>query len=82
MMTALQKDAIDLVQRMPEDKLYFIIQIMQGIDGLSYPDRERKKRKQAAFEELEKLRKCVPDLDEKRELEEWREEKFGNAGIN
>ena len=78
-MTALQRDAIDLVQRMPEDKLYFIIQIMQGIDGLSQTDRERKKRKQAAFVELEKLRKYVPDLDEERELEEWREEKYGNA---
>ncbi|MBQ4396371.1 MAG: UDP-N-acetylenolpyruvoylglucosamine reductase [Clostridia bacterium] len=78
-MTALQRDAIDLVQRMPEDKLYFIIQIMQGIDGLSQTDRERKKRKQAAFEELERLRRCVPDLDEERELEEWREEKYGNA---
>lgn len=28
-MTALRKDAMDLLERMPEDKLYFIIQIMK-----------------------------------------------------
>ena len=38
-----------------------------------------KGRKQIAFEELEQLRKYIPDFDEKRELDEWREEKFGNV---
>ena len=33
-MTALRKDAMDLLDRMPEDKLYFIIQIMEGVTGL------------------------------------------------
>ena len=33
-MTALRKDAMDLLERMPEDKLYFIIQIMEGVTGL------------------------------------------------
>ena len=31
-MTALRKDAMDLLERMPEDKLYFIIQIMEGVN--------------------------------------------------
>ena len=33
-MTALRKDAMDLLERMPEDKLHFIVQIMQGVSGL------------------------------------------------
>ena len=28
-MTALRKDAMELLEQVPEDKLYFIIQIMQ-----------------------------------------------------
>ena len=35
--------------------------------------RERRK----AFEELEKLRRYIPDLDEKKELDEYRMEKYG-----
>lgn len=33
-MTALRKDAMELLEQIPEDKLYFIVQIMQGINGL------------------------------------------------
>lgn len=33
-MTALRKDAMDLLEQMPEDKLYFIIQIKQEVSGL------------------------------------------------
>ena len=29
-MTSLRKDAFELLEKMPEDKLTFIIQIMQG----------------------------------------------------
>lgn len=34
-------------------------------------------RRRAAFEELQKLRRYMPDLDEKKELEEYRWEKYG-----
>lgn len=33
-MTTLRKNAMDLLEQMPEDKLYFIVQIMQGVKGL------------------------------------------------
>ena len=49
-MTALRKDAMDLLEKVPEDK---------------------------AFEELERLRKKVPELDYNKELENYREEKYG-----
>lgn len=80
MMTALRKDAMALLERMPEDKLYFMIQIMRGINGLY--GAEQLTAKEHAFEELEHLRKSVPELDYDRELENYREEKYGNADIN
>lgn len=33
-MTAIRKEAIEMLERVPEDKLSFVIQIMQGINGL------------------------------------------------
>ena len=78
-MTALRKDAMDLLEKMPEDKLYFIIQIMQGVSGL-YGTEDQAARDRA-FEELESLRRKVPHLDYDKELESYREEKYGTANI-
>lgn len=33
-MTATRKEAIEMLERVPEDKLNFVIQIMQGVNGL------------------------------------------------
>lgn len=33
-MTALTKDAMDLLEQISDDKLYFIIQIMEGVSRL------------------------------------------------
>ena len=33
-MTAIRKEAIQLLEKVPEDKLGFVIQIMQGVNGL------------------------------------------------
>ena len=79
-MTALRKDAMDLLEKMPEDKPYFIIQIMQGVSGL-YGTEDQAARDRA-FEELERLRRKVPHLDYDKELESYREEKYGTASIS
>ena len=78
-MTALRKDAMDLLERMPEDKLYFIIQIMEGVTGL-YGSESEKVREQA-FEQLENLRRKAPQIDYERELDSYREEKYGTANF-
>ena len=33
-MTAMREEAFELLEQMPEDKLVFIIQIMQGVNSL------------------------------------------------
>ena len=33
-MTATRKEVIELLERVPEDKLSFVIQIMRGVNGL------------------------------------------------
>ena len=79
-MTAIRKDAMTLLEQMPEDKLYYIVQIMQGIKGL-YGIEEQASRDRA-FEELESLRRKIPDSEYEKELENYREEKYGNANIS
>ena len=33
-MTVIRKEAIELLERIPEDKLSFVIQILRGVNGL------------------------------------------------
>lgn len=33
-MTAIRREAIEMLEKVPEDKLGFVIQIMQGVNGL------------------------------------------------
>ena len=43
-MTAARREAIELLERVPEDKLTYVVQILSVIDGLiSISDRQTKK---------------------------------------
>ncbi len=79
-MTSLRKDAYSLLDRMPEDKLLFLVQIMKGFDKLPPP--KKSTGNSPAFLRLMELRRPIPDLDEEKELAQWREEKFGYAGTD
>lgn len=73
-MTALSQSAIKELEKIPEDKISFLLQIMQGINGL-YDD-EQSERKEA-FVRLEQLRKKGTVTDDAAELALYREEKYG-----
>ena len=73
-MTATRREAIELLERVPEDKLSFVIQIMQGVNEL-YND-SNKERKEA-FARLEQLRKKGTVIDDDAELASYREDKYG-----
>lgn len=76
-MTKIRQDAIKLLEQIPDDKIIFIIQIMQGMKGLY--ENDDKKRREEAFQRLERIRKKVPDLDYDRELAAYQEEKYGST---
>ena len=73
-MTALRQNAIMELEKIPEDKLSFVIQIMQGVNGL-YND--SKKEKKEAFARLEQLRKKGTVTDYDAEIASYREDKYG-----
>ena len=43
-MTAIRKEAIEMLERIPEDKLSFVIQIMRAVNGLIGDDDSTVKR--------------------------------------
>ena len=79
--TGLRQDAYFILQRLPEEKLREALSYLRSIDEPEDIETVRK-RKHEAFLRLEQLRRPIPDLDEKKELAEWREEKFGYAGTD
>lgn len=59
-MTILRQSAMRELERLPEDKITFVLQIMRGINGLDEDERLVKKN---AFKRLEYLRKKA-DINE------------------
>ena len=73
-MTAIRQEAIQMLEKVPEDKVGFVIQIMQGVNGLYNDDQAERKE---AFVRLEQLRKKGTVTDDAAELALYREEKYG-----
>ena len=73
-MTALRQTAMKELEKLPEDKVSFILQIMQGVNGL-YNDNQSERKE--AFTRLEQLRKKGIVTDYDAELASYREEKYG-----
>lgn len=72
-MTDLRQNAIMELEKLPEDKLKFIIQIIQGVNGL-YND--SKSERKEAFARLEQLRRKGTVTEYDAELASYREEKY------
>lgn len=65
-MTTLRQIAIMELEKIPEDKLTFIIQIMQDVNGVYNNDsNEEKKEAFARIEQLRKKRIVVDEASEK-----------------
>lgn len=73
-MTALRQSAIRELEKIPEDKISLILQIMQGVNGL-YNDNQLERKE--AFARLEQLRRKGTVIDYDTELASYREEKYG-----
>ena len=79
-MTMLQEKAVDMINRMPEEKLYYVIQLLEGVEGLSENMKnDAKTSAQRALEDLRRFRKRSDvEIDYKAELAKAREEKYAD----
>ncbi len=78
-MSEKKKEAVALLERMPEDKVEFVIEFIRQME-IQANDKSGLTLKMQAFQRLEALRKqTVPDTvpDYGQELAEARDEKYG-----
>ena len=80
-MTQIKKEAMELLEHMPDEKVIYILQILHGLNGLDFKNVDDSTQKRKAYEELKLLQLSVPELDERKELETYREERYGRADI-
>ena len=79
-MSEKKKEALALLEQMPEDKVDFVIEFIRQLE-IETKGKEEVSPKMQAFQRLEELRKqTIPNinLDYDKELAEAREEKYGH----
>ena len=80
-MTLMKEKAVEMIRRMPEDNMTYVINILQNLEAMSIDRNEDKKRSRNALAEILSLEKRLPDdFDPEKELEEARAEKYENLG--
>lgn len=80
-MTQIKEKAVEMIQRMPDDNMLYVINILENLEAMSTDSREKKERAMAALQNILSFEKRLPeDFDAERELTEAREEKYGRLG--
>ena len=80
-MTLMKEKAVEMIRRMPEDNMTYVINILQNLEAMSIDRNEDKKRARNALAEILSMEKRLPDdFDPEKELEEARTEKYENLG--
>ena len=78
-MTLMKEKAVEMIRRMPEDNMTYVINILQNLEAMSIDRNEDKKRARNALAEILSMEKRLPDdFDPEKELEEA--EKYENLG--
>ena len=78
-MTLMKEKAVEMIRRMPEDNMTYVINILQNLEAMSIDRNEDKKRAQNALAEILSMEKRLPDeFDPEKELREARAEKYEN----
>lgn len=80
-MSMIQEKAYEMIKRLPDDKVYYIVRLLEGLEGLvsSVSDDVSASVEQKAYEDLQQFRKCSNvEIDYKKELMEALEEKYAS----
>ena len=81
MMTQMKERAVELIERIPDEKMFYVINILQNLEEMSSNRPADKKQAMAALQNVLKFSRKLPeDFDADKELQEAREEKYGNIG--
>lgn len=81
-MTPLRQEAFQLLESMPEETLFSVIQYLQAEKLKQLSRDQRLEEKRVALDELLQLCKPIPALNCEKELAQYRREKFGYANTH
>ena len=71
--------AVRMIQRMPEDNMLYVINILQNLEAMSVDKEKDRQKARTALAEILGMEKRLPeDFDPEKELQEAREERYGN----
>ena len=76
-MTQMKEQAMNLIQQIPEEKMFWVVNILKNIEKES-EDHRRESAMRALQEILKYKGRLDKDFDAKKELEEGLTEKYGN----
>ncbi|MCM1191485.1 MAG: dihydrodipicolinate reductase [Butyrivibrio sp.] len=80
-MTQIKERAVELIQRMPDDNMLYVINILKNLEEMAANKDSDREQAMAALQNILKYKGKLPeDFDADRELAEAREERYGNIG--
>lgn len=80
-MTLIKEKAVEMIRRMPEDHMLYVVNILQNLEAMSIEKKnDKQKAKNALMNILEMEKRLPEDFDLKKELQEARTEKYDNFG--
>ena len=78
-MTVMKEKAIKMIQHIPEENMYYVVNILENLQAMSVNKEKEREIAKAALEDILNMEKKLPDdFDMKKELAEAREERYGN----
>ncbi len=78
-MTLIKEKAVEMIQRMPDDNMLYVINILRNLEEMSTNKEKDKREAEEAFQNILTMERRLPEnFDMKRELQEAMEEKYGN----
>lgn len=81
LMTRIKEKAVEMIQRMPDDNMFYVINILQNLEEMTANKDTDREQAMKAFQDLLKFSGRLPeDFDADKELAVAREEKYGNIG--
>jgi len=80
-MTQTKERAIKMIQRMLEDNMLYVINILQNLEAMSVDKEKDRQNAKTALADILNMEKGLPeDFDPEKELQEARKEKCGDFG--
>ena len=76
-MTLIKEKAIEMIQRIPDDNMLYVINILKNLEAMSInKEKDKQKAKIALIDILNMEKKLPKDFNPNKELEEARTQKY------